>query len=209
MKQFSIGEALSFGWESWKSNALLWIGVLIVAGIIDSLPQIPSQTMSDRPAVALVAALVGIFLSTLVQIGLTKISLSFVDTGRAEFADLFNGYPVFVSYLIASLIFAVMLALGIILLVVPGIIVAVVFVFYSYVIVDRGMGPIEALQRSMELTRGVRMDLFLFGLASLGLNLLGMIPCFLGLFVTAPMTMMAAAYIYRRLDRETPLAAAG
>ena len=41
--------------------------------------------------------LVGIFLSTLVQIGFTKISLSFVDTGRAEFADLFNGYPVFVS----------------------------------------------------------------------------------------------------------------
>src|SRR5262249_2419288 len=138
MKQFSIGEALSFGWETWKGNALLWIGVLIVAGIIDSIPQIPGQMMNDRPALALVAALVGIFLSTLVQIGLTKISLGFVDTGRGEFADLINGYPVFVSFLIASIIFGVMFAIGLVLLVVPGIIVAVVFAFYSYVIVDRG-----------------------------------------------------------------------
>jgi uncharacterized membrane protein len=207
MKQFSIGEALSFGWETWKSNALLWIGVLIVAGIIQSLPQIPTQTMRDRPALAIILGLVGFFLSELMGIGLIKISLSFVDTGRAEFADLFNGYPVFVSYVIASIIFGVMFVIGLFLLVVPGIIVAVIFALFSYAIIDRGMGPIDALQRSMDLTRGVRMDLFLFGLATLGLNLLGMIPCFLGLFVTMPMTMMAAAYIYRRLDRETPLTA--
>jgi len=207
MKQFSIGEALSFGWETWKSNALLWIGVMLVAGILQSIPQIPAQTMSDRPALAVFGGLIAFLISTLVQIGLAKISLSFVDTGRAEFADLFNGYPVFISYLIASIIFGLMLAVGLVLLVVPGIIVAVIFWLYVYAVVDRGMGPIESLQRSMELTRGVRMDIFLFMLASLGLNLLGMIPCFLGLFVTAPMTMMAAAYIYRRLDRETPVGA--
>ena len=50
--------------------------------------------MNDRPALALVAALVGIFLSTLVQIGLTKISLSFVDTGRAELIEEYvRRYP--------------------------------------------------------------------------------------------------------------------
>jgi uncharacterized membrane protein len=207
MKQFSIGEALSFGWETWKSNALLWIGVIIVVWIVEGLPQIPVQTMRDQTALTIIAALIGTALGVLVQIGLAKMSLSFVDSGRAEFADLFNGYPVFVSYLIASLIFGLMLFIGLILLVVPGIIVAVIFWMYSYVIVDRGMGPIDALKRSMDLTRGVRMDIFLFALASLGLNLLGMIPCLLGLFVTVPMTMMAAAYIYRRLDRETPFPA--
>jgi uncharacterized membrane protein len=208
MKQFSIGEALSFGWETWKSNALLWIGVIIIFSLIESIPQIPARAAEDRAVLAIIVGVIGFLLSELVQIGLTKMSLSFVDTGRAEIADLFNGYPVFISYLIASLIFGVMLAVGLVLLVVPGIIVAVVFCMYPYTIVDRALGPIDALQRSMELTRGVRMDLFLFGLATLGLNLLGAIPCFLGLFVTVPMTMMAGAYIYRRLDRETPLGTA-
>jgi uncharacterized membrane protein len=208
MKQFSIGEALSFGWETWKSNALLWIGVIIVVGIVDALPQVPAQAMRDNTVLTVVLGLVAFVISTIVQIGLVKLSLSFVDTGRAEFADLFNGYSVFVSYLIAAIIFAVMFGVGLVFLVVPGIIVAVIFGWYSYAIVDRGMGPIDALQRSMDLTRGVRMDIFLFGLAVLGLNLLGMIPCFLGLFITLPMTMMAGAYIYRRLDRETPLGGA-
>src|SRR2546423_1833320 len=103
MKQFSIGEALSFGWETWKSNALLWIGVIIIFSLIESIPQIPARAAEDRAVLAIIVGIIGFLLSELVQIGLMKMSLSFVDTGRAEFADLFNGYPVFISYLIASL----------------------------------------------------------------------------------------------------------
>ena len=40
----------------------------------------------------------------------------------------------------------------------------------------------------------------LFWLAVLGINILGMIPCGLGLFITIPLTFLAHAHIYRRLE---------
>ena len=208
MKQFSIGEALSFGWETWKSNALLWIGVIIVVGIVEALPQFPAQARGITLVLTVVLGLIAFVISSIVQIGLMKLSLSFVDTGRAEFGDLFNGYPVFVSYLIAAIIFGVMFGVGLVFLVVPGIIVAVIFGMVQLCDRRSRHGADRRVTAEHGPDRGVRMDIFLFGLAVLGLNLLGAIPCFLGLFVTLPMTMMAGAYIYRRLDRETPLGGA-
>jgi uncharacterized membrane protein len=204
MKQFSITEALGFGWETWKSNALLWIGIMIVTVIIESIPSVPSGAVQDQLALSLILSLVLLAIHTVIQIGLVKVSLGFVDSGRADFADLFNGYPLFFNFLFASIIFGVMFGIGLVLLIVPGIIVAVIFGLYSYPIVDQGLGPIEALQRSAALTQGVRMDLFLFGLVLLGLNILGAIACLVGLLVTIPMSMMAGAYVYRRLDQQTP-----
>jgi uncharacterized membrane protein len=203
MKRFSIGEAVQFGWETWKSNALFWIGVVLVILVIDAVIQVPSTRADRQPALALVVSLIGILVHTVLQIGLTKMSLRFVDGGRGEFSDLYSGYPLFFNYLITSILLGLMVFIGFILLIVPGIILAVIFGFSTFAVVDRGMGPIEALQRSAAITSGVRMEIFLFGLVALGLNILGAILCGIGLLATYPTTMLAAAYIYRQLDRQT------
>ncbi len=56
----------------------------------------------------------------------------------------------------------------------------------------------------MQITEGVRLRLLVFVLLFLGLNLVGAVACLVGLFVTIPVTMMAAAYIYRRLEQQPP-----
>ncbi|MEA3324508.1 MAG: hypothetical protein U9Q37_05135 [Euryarchaeota archaeon] len=50
---------------------------------------------------------------------------------------------------------------GLILLTIPGIIWAIKFQFFDYLIVDKGLGPIDALEKSSEITRGVKWDLFI------------------------------------------------
>jgi uncharacterized membrane protein len=203
-KQFSIEEAIQFGWATWKRHWLLWIALMVIAFIAESIFQVPNQTIDDSPGLSVVIWLVSFAVSTFVQMGWARVTLRFVDEGQAELADLFNAYPVYLNFLIATLIFTVALAIGFLLLIVPGIIVLLWFGFYQYVIVDRGLGPIEGLMRSMQLTEGVRMRLLLFGLVFIGLNLLGVAACFVGLFVSIPVTMMASAYIYRRLEQQTP-----
>jgi len=68
-------------------------------------------------------------------------------------------------------------------------------------VVDRGLGPIEAMQESWRITKGHKWQLFLLFLALLGINLLGFLALFIGIFVTAPMTLVALAHAYRTLAR--------
>jgi hypothetical protein len=46
-------------------------------------------------------------------------------------------------------------------LVVPGIYFALKYKFYDYLIVDKGMGPVETIKRSGVLTEGVKRNLVL------------------------------------------------
>ena len=93
-----------------------------------------------------------------------------------------------------------MISIGLLFLIVPGIILGIQFYFAFYSIIDKEMGPIEALERSAVLTRGSRWDLFAFFIAVIFLNFLGALCFLIGLFITIPMSLFATAYIYRKLQ---------
>ena len=87
-------------------------------------------------------------------------------------------------------------------LIVPGIIWAIKFQYYGYFIVDKGLGPIKALEASSELTDGIKWDLFLFGLLLFCINILGLLCLLIGSFATVPTTMLAYTFVYRKLESQ-------
>jgi len=125
--------------------------------------------------------------------------LRFCDNEKGRFADLFSQYPLFPQYIVGSILYGLIVFAGTILLIIPGIIWGIQFCFYDYFIVDKGLGPIEALKRSSAITKGVKWDLFAFFLILSGINLLGALCLLIGLFVTIPTTMVALAFVYRKL----------
>jgi uncharacterized membrane protein len=201
-KRFSMSEAIRFGWDATKANLLFLIGVIVLTGIIGGLPQLLSDR-NQSSALSCVLSLISIILNTLIGLGLTKVTLDLAERRTPQLSDLWAPAPLFLNYLLAEIIFGVMFTIGLVFLVVPGIIVAVVFGLYAYVIVDRGAGPIEALSRSAEITKGVRMDLFIFGLLLIGINILGALVLLVGLLISVPISMVAGASVYRQLDAQT------
>jgi uncharacterized membrane protein len=134
---------------------------------------------------AIPPAIASMIIYLTVELGLLKIALSFRDNKTPEFKDLFRGYPLLTNYLAASIIYGLMIGVGPILLsagvfilgpnVSPVLIIPVALIFfvlavylslkyqfYGYLIVDKGMGPIEALQKSGKLTKGALENLFEF-----------------------------------------------
>jgi len=82
-----------------------------------------------------------------------------------QIRDLYSSKPiVLLNYVIASIAYGLMVMVGFLLLIVPGIFLALKYQFYGYLITDRGMGPIEALKESGRLTEGAKKDLFVFWL---------------------------------------------
>jgi uncharacterized membrane protein len=115
--------------------------------------------------------------------------------------DLFTVGPFFLAALLAGLLAGLAQAVGLLLLIVPGIILALGLMLHKYAIVDQDLGPIECLKESWRLTDNEKFDLFLWGLAVMGINIAGFCCCIVGLLVTVPVTQIGTAYIYDNMLR--------
>jgi len=199
-KGLPIGEAIQFGWDTFKANVVLLLAVQIAALIAEGIVSAAAEWVHISKFHEFAMSLAYLVVTMIIHLGFVKISLKFRDGEAVEFANLFDSFNVLGQFIIAGVLVGLAIAFGMIFLVFPGIIIAIRFCLAGYTIYDEKRGPIEAIQRSIELTRGYGLDLFLFGMLLFGINLLGIICLGIGVFVSGPVTLLAVAYIYRHLN---------
>mgnify|MGYP001580926209 CR=1 FL=1 len=206
IQKFSKREAIRFGWNTMKSNLGFFIGLLIVVILIGIVPGIIADLLAkDAPVLSIIISIASWVLQLVIGMGLIKIALRFCDKEKGEFAELFSCFPLFFKYLFGSILCMLIVLGGMILLIIPGIIWSIKFQFFTYFIIDKGLGPIEALKRSSAITKGAKWDLFIFGLLLGLINLLGALCLLVGLFATIPTTIVAMAFVYRKLLAQTEI----
>jgi len=202
-QKFSKSEAIRFGWNTMKSNFWFFVGLLVGVGLVIYIPGFIGELIKKgAPSLSIIINIAVWVLNLIIQMGLIRISLKFCDNEKSEFGDLFSCFPLFFKYLLGSILYGLIVLGGTILLIIPGIIWAIKFQFFGYFIVDKGLGPIEALKRSSAITKGAKWDLFIFNLLLEFINFLGAICLLIGLFATIPTTMVAMAFVYRKLLAE-------
>ena len=111
-----------------------------------------------------------------------------------------SGGQFFLSVLVAQFITSFAVGFGLLLLIVPGVIIAIGLCMTTPLIVDRNFGPIEALGESWKLTEGNRVNLFIFGLIAFGLVIAGSCACGVGLLLVMPLLWISWFYIYLRMS---------
>lgn len=198
-KKFDIGEALSFGWETLKANLGFFILVLLIFWVVEGVLSIPGYVAYRHVAPIIIFNVISLVISIFVTIATIKISLRFTYGETADFNDLYSGYPYFLNVLLGGILYALIVIGGLILLIVPGIIWAIKYQFFGYLVIDQNLDAVEAIKKSGAITKGSKGHLFLFWLASFGVNILGVLACGIGLFATIPTVWVAHAYIYRKL----------
>lgn len=199
-KRFSKGEAIIFGWETTKNH--LWF-FIVISIIFVSIPLLCNSIISviiNGVTTLIIFTIIYTIICTVLQMGIIRICLKFVDGMTAGFGDLFACVPLLFKFLLSSILYMVIIMVGSILLIIPGIIWSIAFVFWSYFVVDKKLGPIEALEGSLNITKGAKWDIFLFLLLLLGINILGALTLVIGLLVTIPITSVAFAYVYHQLS---------
>jgi uncharacterized membrane protein len=203
-KGIYIGEIIRFGWKKMKDNLGFFIVLLLVAWLIQIVPQFIGSYLIDREIIfGIIVYLVAFVLNVVVAMGLIKVSLRFSTNKKGTFGDLFSCFPLFFKYLFGSILYLLIIYAGLILLIFPGIIWGIKFGLYPYFIIDKGLGPIKALKASAKTTMGARWDLLGFGFVVCIINLLGTLCLGIGIFATIPATMVATALVYRRLLSQT------
>jgi uncharacterized membrane protein len=203
-KGIYIGEIVRFGWKKMRDNLGFFIILLLVAWLVQIVPQLIGEYFIDREIIiGLIVYLIAFVLNVVVAMGLIKVSLRFSANKKGTFGDLFSCFPMFFKYLFGSILYILIVCAGMILLIFPGIIWGIKFGLFPYFIIDKKLGPIKALKASAKTTMGARWDLLGFGFVVSIISLLGALCLVVGIFAAIPTTMIATALVYRRLLSQT------
>jgi hypothetical protein len=210
-KYFNFTNVLGYGWRTMKQDLWFFVGVGIIWVAVSAGPDIVRAFLKRLPlpepsGIVLGIALIvlGWIIAVIINIGITKIALSFCDEQKPPLGTLFDAFDCFWRYVGTMILYGLIILGGFILLIVPGIIWAVQFSLSYYFVVDRGLGPIQALKASSRTTNGVKWDLLGFGILCGLMNLLGFLCLIVGIFATYPTVLVATALVYRQLAAQTP-----
>jgi uncharacterized membrane protein len=207
--EFSTGSALRFGWETFKKRPWFFVGstvvILLASGLIDAFSSgVDAVVGGSAEQPSIVGTVVNLGLGTLLGMGATAFYLAAHDNPEAvDLSALWHPQP-FWKYLGASILYALAIVVGLVLLIVPGIMFALMFMFTTFIVIDRGLGPIEAMKESNRITYGHKWTLLGFTLMLVLINLLGVIALVVGLLVSIPVSSLAVAHAYRVLGGRTP-----
>lgn len=196
---------IRFGWETFKKRPWFFIGVFFVVSILSGGTRFQVKDGVDYApeTIALLVAggLVMAVISILAKMGAIQLALKAHDNAEsAVFGDLWAPHP-FWKYVGSSILVGVIVVIGLILLIVPGIIWGLRYAFVPYLVVERKLKPFEALAESARITYGHKWQLLgMFCLIGL-VNLLGLICLVIGLLVSIPVSALAVAHAYRTLER--------
>lgn len=203
---FSTKQVFLEAWELLKQKWSFLLGFWAVLFGVSLLGEIANTAAADQGGmlVPLVSFAVQV-LSFILGIGSIKIMLKVARNQTAEISELFkNNVQYLWQYFLLSIVLMIVILFGLLLLIVPGVIWSLKYMFAPYLLIDDHLSFSEAMSASDRMTRGIKWQLFGFGLATLGLNLLGLLALGLGLLVTIPVSALAGYVLYTTLKQQLP-----
>lgn len=197
---FSISEALSYGWKTFKKNwqflVVATLFYLIVRIVTDSLT---TSTEKNLPGMHFLINILGFLALSVMEIGGVKIALKIIDSKVPKLDDLYKHYDLLLNYVITLILYVLLFIVGLVFLIVPGVYFGLKYYFALNFVIDKKMGPLESFKASAKITEGMKWRLLGFSLICIGLTILGLLAFGVGVLIAIPVTVLADAYLYRKL----------
>ena len=187
------GTALSYGWQKFQQNVGPLLIAVLIPFIVQAVLSFIGRTVNSVPA-EIVLEIISIALGAAAGIGIYRVALQITAGERADIGKAFE-YDRWGEWILFSIIFGLMVGIGLLLCIIPGLFVLAFFGLAPYFFIDQRMSLGEALtaSRMAVSTKGLAFPILL----SIVVGFLGIILCFFGLLVTEPIAYVAVAFLYR------------
>ena len=200
--------SFGYGWQQlWKYFLHLFlVGVIVwVASIPAWGPFGGEQGFGSAGFVVLnmLATVYWLLVVPIVNYGGDWMYLRFMRDERANVAEIFQGFKTgYLNIILANLLVVAICGIGSLLFIVPGIIFACRLAFVPYLVMDKGLDPVAAIEKSWFMTRGHGWRIFGMYLLSILLFFCGLILLIVpGLFALM-WAGTAFASLYHAVDLE-------
>ena len=173
--------------------------ILVEQGLIDG-----SLALVLTYASMSVLILVVLVIQSYMLGGFHTVALKAVRGQPTSVGDVFSGGKYMLTYFIGLLVQQILTAIGYALCIVPGVMLICGIWAWGYLVIDQGMGGVDALKRSWEMMKGHKMNVFIWGLLSILVYVAGELACVLPvLLISMPMIIISSAWIYLRIKGES------
>lgn len=188
---FKISELINTSWEIIKSQLVLVaaLTVVMLMGIAGS----SSLSVLGWPV------------SVLLTTGYTACLLRVREGKKFDFEDFLWGIRSMtrlLNVLLVQVLVWLMIMVGLILLLVPGIYVSVPLTLASTVLVRSDVDAVTAIKRSFEMSKGYWWDLAGLGLVIFLLNIVGALCFLVGVLITIPMSVIILFLAIEALEKQ-------
>jgi uncharacterized membrane protein len=186
--EFRVWGFMEQAWELVKPNWLPLCGIFLVQIALFAMPYL--------------GACLNFIIGGAIMVGIWRAILGMIDGRKPTVGMMFEGFDRFGDAFLAYLVRGILTFLGFLVLIVPGIILSLMWLFTFPVLAETRLGFWEAMHRSAVLTEGYRWRLFLLALACIPVLLIGLLALCLGVLVAMPVCMTAFGLAYRFLQRQ-------
>ncbi len=219
---YSVGEAVSWAWNKFSKNVTAILVPTLVFGVVYAVLQTVIQTITsafstvdstsygDGYAASISLGLGGIVVSIIGAVVTVIVAAVVQSAYIGGMLDIANGQPVqigsfftprnVVNVIIASVLSSIIVGIGVLLCIVPGVIATILLLFTTAVVVDRNVSGVEGLRASFAIAKANFGPTALTWLTTIGVGILGVLACLVGLVVAYPMIALITVYAYRKLS---------
>ena len=184
--EFRVWEFIGLAWDIIKPHWIVLSGMFFIQFAISAVPYL--------------GGCVQFIIGGAIMVGIWRAVLGTIGGRKPDVGMMFQGFDRFGDAFLAYLISGLLIALGFLCLIVPGIILAIMWIFTYAVIGETGLGFWEAMRESSRLTEGYRWRLFLLSLACIPILLLGVLVFCLGVCVAMAVCFTAFGLAFRFLQ---------
>ena len=144
---------------------------------------------------------VALFIQGPISIGLATYSLAIANQKDYSYNQIFTGFKYFFKALFLFLLFNISFLIGVIFLIIPGIIIALMFSQIFYIMADDPeTGVIDAFKKSASLMKNKKLQLFGLGMRYFGLFILGVFTLGIWWLWLIPQAYVSFAIFYKELQ---------
>ena len=216
----TAGGSFSFAWRKMFEKAFL---PLLLAVIITGLLQGPNFGINWKMdshhfgfpfmfifPLVLVGLAYGFLFVPVIQYGEKYLFLKAIRDEEADLKTLFEGFKnQYLNIVLANLIVIALTIIGVVMLIIPGIIIACRLAFVPYLVMDRNMEAMKAVEKSWQMTKGHGWTIFGMAIISFFLAIGGLLVFFVGIIISIMWIHAAFATFYQSVlnanDDENPI----
>jgi uncharacterized membrane protein len=188
------GAALSYGWKKFQENVGPMLAVVLIPVAAQIVLSIIGQAAIHSIAGAAVFQIIGIIVSAVAGLGVYRMALMITAGETASVGKAFE-YDRWGEWIVFSVVFGLMVGIGLVLCIIPGLFVLAFFGLAPFYFIDGRLSLGEALRASREAVQSKGLAFAI--LISIIVGVLGLIACIVGVFVTEAVAYIAVAYLYR------------
>ena len=195
-----VGSSYGNGWRQlWKYFLELFL-ILIISWVLGLPGSLIGWLGGPNPVASLFVFIYTLLVLWPVGYGVSFAYLKAARGDRLEIKDIFAAFQNFWNAVLANLLVAIIIGIGLIFIIIPGIFFACKLAFTPYLVVDRQMDVIEAIRTSWRMTGGHGWKVFLIGLLGIPIFIAGLICFGIGAIISVMWISMAMASLYHAVS---------